>query len=133
MQHICPRNSVYCAHFDEFVWRDQDGVRFANRVASESKRHHDRVWPALARYKRVRQTTERWHNRVCPARIMKLSQHLEAACLLTVLRRWDPCNPLERWHITQCDRAQRPPRYDDFAMPPNVIRGTLRRGFTRRW
>jgi len=31
---------------------------------------------------------------------------------LMMLWRWYPCSSLEAWHIRQCDRVQRPARFD---------------------
>jgi len=97
------------AHCDQFCWRDATGsVRFAGQRPT-SGRHRDRVWPALSRYKRVRTKKREWRT---SHRAERFSRALNAASLLTVLRHWYPCHPLEAWHIRQCDRAQRPPRYD---------------------
>lgn len=97
-----------CASFDPFVWHDLDGrVHFEGQIPAKGKRHRDRVWPALSRYKRYRRK-KRWVS----ARGARMDRALDASSLLTVLRRWMPMNPLEARHMAVCDHAQRPPRYD---------------------
>ena len=99
-----------CADFDEFVIRDRrGGVLFASRQYRAGKRHRDRVWPALSRYKRIREKRV-WQS----AKNARDTRLLEWTSLLTVLRKWAPENPLFVRHGTICDLAQRPPRYDDF-------------------
>jgi hypothetical protein len=46
--------ATHRARFDGFVWRDVDGrVHFVGQWRSPTaRRHRDRVWPALSRYKR---------------------------------------------------------------------------------
>jgi hypothetical protein len=96
------------AMFDQFVWRDAAGrVRFEGRIPATGKRHRDRVWPALSRYKRYRRK-KRWSAH----RHARMNRAIDASSLLTVLRRWMPLNPLEARHMAVCDHAQRPPRYD---------------------
>jgi hypothetical protein len=95
------------ASFDEFVLRNRDGHAHFHGQCPTKGRHRDRVGPALSRDKRVRKKS-RWlspqHTRVFRA--------IDRAARLLVLRRWDPYNPLLARHITVCDHAQRPPRYD---------------------
>jgi hypothetical protein len=95
------------ATFDPFVCRDAAGLVQFGDQRSTTGRHRDRVWPALSRYKRHRDKAL-W----CSSRHTRSNRSIEAASLLTVLRHWYPCHPLVTWHIRQCDRAQRPPRYD---------------------
>jgi hypothetical protein len=101
------------ARFDSFVGRDGMGTAcFKGRYRLSAGRHRDRVWPALSRYKRLPRKTDAWHQRSCSISAAKINRAIAKACLLIVLRRWDPMNPLDAWHVKQCDRAQRPPRYD---------------------
>ena len=101
------------AQFDPFVVRDGNGkVLLKSRQHSRKERHRDRVWPALSRYKRFRRKTKAWRLRSWPFSVVKVDQSIDKAALLTVLRRWDPMNALDAWHLKQCDHAQRPPRYD---------------------
>ena len=95
------------ATFDPFIWRDGAGrVRFYGQ-RSTTGRHRERVWPALTRYKRRRRRSV-WSS----PQHARTNRSIEAAALLTVLRRWRPCNRLEAHHTDVCDHAQRPPRYD---------------------
>jgi len=95
------------AEFDELVWRDATGrVHFRGQTPTKG-RHRERVWPALSRYKRCRDKAL-WLS----PRHARMNRSIEAASLLTVLRRWCPYNRLEARHIDVCDHAQRPPRYD---------------------
>jgi hypothetical protein len=97
------------AEFDEFLWRDHAGRAHFHHQCSTKGRHRDRVWPALSHYKRVR------HKRCWePHWAVRNSRSIDAASLLTILRRWYPCHPLDARHTLICDLAQRPPRYDDF-------------------
>jgi hypothetical protein len=91
----------YCkAEFDEFSWRDAAGiVLFAGRSPT-SGRHRDRVWAALSRYKRVRRPKRRLRT---PSRVARVSRAIKRAAHLSVLRRWDPCHPLDAWHTQQSD------------------------------
>jgi len=98
-----------CASFDEFIVHDRrGGVQFACQ-GNKGKRHRNRVWPALSRYKRIREKRV-WQS----AKNARDTRLLEWTSLLTVLRKWAPENPLFVRHGTICDLAQRPPRYDDF-------------------
>jgi hypothetical protein len=107
--------------FDEFVWRDSKGaVWFAGSGWDKPKdpkvkRHHDRVWPALSRYKRERWRIKAKHQqfrKYTASRFERQNRAMAKASLLTVLRRWYPTHPLDWYHGRICDRAQRPPRYD---------------------
>jgi hypothetical protein len=101
--------------FDEFVWRDGAGrVHFASqRQLPIAKRHRDRVWPALSRYKRPRaRKTDAWRRRRSSVSGIKTTCSIEKAAMLSVLRRWCPDSRLDAWHMAACDHAQRPPRYD---------------------
>jgi hypothetical protein len=98
------------ASFDEFVERDRDGrACFEGQRPTESKRHRERVWPALSRYKRIRlRRCPRFHP--WPAsRIVVQPKRLKRASWLTVRRGWYPCHPLVVRHMRVCDLAQRPP------------------------
>jgi hypothetical protein len=95
------------AEFDPFAWRDAAGrVHFEGQRPTEG-RHRERVWPALSRYRRIRHKA-RW----CSPQHARMNRSIEAASMLTVLRRWCPYNRLEAYHTNTCDHAQRPPRYD---------------------
>jgi hypothetical protein len=101
------------SRFSPFVLRDGGGkVHFSGRHRSSARRHRERIWPALSRYKKTRRKTDAWWQRSCPVPTVKLNRSIEKAALLTVLRRWDPICALDAWHLKQCDHAQRPPRYD---------------------
>jgi hypothetical protein len=107
--------ATHRARFDEFVWRDVDGrVHFVGRWRSPTaRRHRDRVWPALSRYKRPRaRKTAAWHRHRSSVAGVKTTCSIDKAALLSVLRRWCPMCRLEAWHITVCDHAQRPPWFD---------------------
>jgi hypothetical protein len=98
------------ACFDEFLQRYQGQARFEGRRPTQG-RHRDRVWPALSRYKRRRR---RYREPGYSHRAARVSRLIERACLLAVLRKWCPGNPLETHHMIACDLAQRPPQLDDF-------------------
>lgn len=100
------------ARFQEFVIRGAGKMYFSGRPETPAGRHRDRVWPALSRYKRTRRKTDAWRRRSSSVSAAKVNRSIRRAALLSVLRRWDPMNPLDAWHIKQCDHAQRPPRYD---------------------
>ncbi len=74
---------------------------------TKERRHRERVWPALSRYKR-RHHKRRWVGH----RHARIQRAIKRAALLSVLRRWDPMSPLEAWHMKRCDHAQRPAQYD---------------------
>jgi hypothetical protein len=94
------------AAFDQFVVCCDTGTRYRDQRPTKG-RHHDRVWPALSRYKRHRHKA-RW----CSHRHASANRAIEASSMLTVLKHWYPCHPLEAWHMRAADRAQRPPRFD---------------------
>jgi hypothetical protein len=103
------------ATFDEFVWRDGAGrVHFASqRLLPIARRHRDRVWPALSRYKRPHaRKSDEWHRRHSSVSGIRTSSSIDKAALLSVLRHWCPISRLDAWHMTACDHAQRPPRFD---------------------
>jgi hypothetical protein len=110
---FCSRG-LWAADFDEFVWRDHNGkVHFQDQHPSGKTRHRQRVWPALSRYKRVRMKHEKYcsQEKYCGrASSQRQCRAIDRASLLSVLRRWDPMNPLMAWHIKRCDQAQRPSR-----------------------
>jgi hypothetical protein len=107
--------SVYHACFDEFVRHEADGRTHFEGQRPTKGRHRERVWPALSRYKnRQRKHKRSWN----PHRFARENRALEHASLLTVLRRWYPCHPLEARQMLVCDLAQRPPRYEDFRRQP---------------
>jgi hypothetical protein len=100
--------------FDEFVWRDGAGRRhFAGQSPTIKRRHRDRVWPALSRYKRTRaRKSDEWHRRHSSLSEIRTSYSIDKAAMLSVLRHWCPISRLDAWHMTACDHAQRPPRFD---------------------
>ena len=101
------------AAFDQFVWRDDAGRgHFSGQSPTIKRRHRDRVWPALSRYKRRRRKTDEWQRHRSSLAGVKTTRSIEKAALLGVLRRWCPISRLEAWHMAVCDHAQRPPRYD---------------------
>jgi hypothetical protein len=63
---MCPRcTQLAKAEFEEFVSRDQAGVRFANRMRADG-RFFDRHWPVFRRTPRNRWAVSIYHG---PARI----------------------------------------------------------------
>ena len=113
---------MWRAEFDEFTWK-QDGVaRFVDQRPTSKHRHRDRVWPALSRYKRVRHP-KRWTGHSAE----RMNRRIDAASLLTILRKWYPVHPLAARHTMICDLAQRPPRLDDFRMSQEMVRRRLGR------
>jgi hypothetical protein len=104
-------HSVYHATFDEFVSRDAYGRAHFEGQRPTKGHYRDRVWPALSRYKDQRRKDKRRWN---PYWFESKNRALERASLLTILRRWYPCHPLDARHTLICDLARRPPRYDDF-------------------
>jgi hypothetical protein len=103
------------ATFDEFVWRDGAGrVHFASQQQLPiARRHRDRVWPALSRYKRPRaRKSDEWHRRRSSLSGIRTSRSIDKAAILSVLRHWCPISRLDAWHTVACDHAQRPSRYD---------------------
>jgi hypothetical protein len=102
------------AAFDEFIWRDHDGrARFEGQRPTEPKRHRERIWPALSRYRRTRRKRRLRFHPWPASRVIVQSKRMDFASWLTVRRGWFPCHPLSVQHMRACDLAQRPPRPTD--------------------
>jgi hypothetical protein len=90
---MCPRcTQLAKAEFEEFVWHDQAGVRFANRMRADG-RFLDRHWPV---FRRTRRRVERRR----PSDVMatpcgqKVNRSIVKSSQVSAARRWLPCNPL---------------------------------------
>jgi hypothetical protein len=102
---MCPRcTQLAKAEFEEFVWHDQAGVRFANRMRADG-RFLDRHWPVFRR-------TLRRVERRRPSDVMstpcgqKVNRSIVKSSQVSAARRWLPCNPLFA-HAMQVEDAWR--------------------------
>jgi hypothetical protein len=90
---MCPRcTQLAKAEFEEFVSRDQAGVRFANRMRADG-RFLDRHWPV---FRRTPRRTERRRPRDAMASPcgQKVNRSIVKSSNVSATRRWLPCNPL---------------------------------------
>ncbi len=103
---MCPRcTQLAKAEFDAFVWHDQAGVRFANRMPRGDGRFRERHWPVF-------QPTRRRVGRRRPCDVMatpcgqKVNRSIVKAARISAARRWLPCNPLDA-HAMKVEDAWR--------------------------
>jgi hypothetical protein len=93
---VCPSCTLLAkADFEQFVWRDQNGVRFANRMRMDG-RFRDRHWPAFQRARRMFRRRRPWMNTSCGE---KVSRSIERSARIAAARRWVPANPLDAYRM----------------------------------
>ena len=84
-------DSTEGATFDEFVWRDDRGVHFANRHFNQSGRFFDRHWPVFRQPRRGRDRPRLKFT----ARYEKQSKQIRRSSDIAAAKRWLCCNPLD--------------------------------------